>query len=554
MAVTEVPTAELAPRPSGRPWLLEWLTTTDHKKIGILYLINSFSFFFIAGVFALLMRSELARPGTQFLAPHAYNQVFTEHGTLMIFLFIFPTLAGFGNYFVPLQIGALDMAFPRVNALSFWLLPVGGLTVLSGFLAKGGSAAAGWTNFAPLSLQGKTGEDLWILGLLIVGMASVLGAINFIVTMLKMRAPGMSMMRMPIFCWATLATSLLVVLATPVLTAGLLMLFADRHFGTAFFNPANGGSPLNWQNVFWFFGHPEVYMLILGAWGIISEVIPVFSGKPLFGYQGVVLAFILVTALSFSVWAHHMFTTGAVELPFFSITTEMISIPTGVLFFIWLATLWKGKIRFEPPMLFALGFVAMFLIGGIDGVWMASPAMDFAIHDTYWVVAHIHYVLFGGTVFGIMAGMYYWFPKMFGRMLSRRLGKWHFWLQFIGFNLTFFPMHFLGLWGMPRRIADYPPDKGWNTLNGLATLGSYVIGIAMILFLVNVITTLRKPRVAVADPWAGNTLEWATTSPPPPHNFDRLPEIRSVRPVYDTRMATAGAAGSASGTSTEEPS
>jgi cytochrome c oxidase subunit 1 len=278
-------------------------------------------------------------------------------------------------------------------------------------------------------------------------------------------------------------------------------------------------------------------MLILGSWGIVSEVIPVFSGKPLYGYQGVVLAFILITALSFSVWAHHMFITGAVELPFFSITTEMISIPTGVLFFIWLATLWKGRIRFEPPMLFALGFVAMFLIGGIDGVWMASPAMDFDIHDTYWVVAHIHYVLFGGTVFGIMAAMYYWFPKIFGRMLSRRLGKVHFWLQFVGFNLTFFPMHFLGLWGMPRRVADYPADRGWSTLNGLATLGSFVIGIAMVVFLVNVITTLRKPRSAVPDPWEGNTLEWATTSPPPPHNFDRLPEIRSARPVYDARVA-----------------
>jgi cytochrome c oxidase subunit 1 len=539
MAVTGVRPAQLAPEPSRRVRLLAWLTTTDHKKIGILYFVNSFAFFAIAGILALLMRSELAQPGTQFLSLRAYNQVFTEHGTLMIFLFIFPTLAGFGNYFVPLQIGALDMAFPRVNALSFWLLPVGGLTILSGFLAKGGAAAAGWTNFAPLSLQLKTGEDLWIVGLLIVGMASILGAINFIVTILRMRAPGMSMMRMPIFCWSTLATSLLVVLAAPVLTAGLIMLFADRHFGTAFFNPATGGTPLNWQHVFWFFGHPEVYMLILAAWGIVTEIIPVFSGKPLFGYQGVVLAFVLITALSFSVWAHHMFITGAVELPFFSITTEMISIPTGVLFFIWLATMWKGRIRFEPPMLFALGFVAMFLIGGIDGVWMASPAMDFDIHDTYWVVAHIHYVLFGGTVFGIMAGMYYWFPKVTGRMLSRRLGKWHFWLQLVGFNLTFFPMHFLGLWGMPRRVADYPSNMGWTTLNGLATLGSYVIGIAMIVFLINVVTTLRKPRSAPPDPWGGYSLEWATTSPPPPHNFDRLPEVRSARPVYDARVAEA---------------
>ncbi len=546
MAITEVQPPALAPRPSPATRLLAWLTTTDHKKIGILYFWNSFAVFAIAGVFALLMRAELARPGTQFLSVHAYNQVFTLHGTLMIFLFIFPVLAGFGNYFVPLQIGALDMAFPRVNALSFWLLPVGGLTIVSGFVAKGGAAAGGWTSFAPLSEQLGTGEDLWIAGLLLVGAASILGAINFIVTILRMRAPGMSMMRMPIFCWSTLATSLLVVLATPVITAGLVMLFTDRNLGTSFFSAAKGGSPLYWQHVFWFFGHPEVYMLILAAWGIVSEILPVFSGKPLFGYRGVVLAFLLITALSFSVWAHHMFVTGAVELPFFSITTEMISIPTGVLFFNWLATLWKGKLRFEPPMLFALGFVAMFLIGGIDGVWMASPAMDFAIHDTYWVVAHFHYVLFGGTVFGIMAGVYYWFPKITGRMLSRRLGLWHFWLQLVGFNLTFFPMHMLGLQGMPRRVADYAPDRGWNTLNLLSSIGAFVIAAAMVVFAVNVILTLRKPRTAPADPWSGNTLEWATTSPPPPHNFDRLPVIGSARPVYDARLAETVAEGDGS--------
>ncbi|HEX9375290.1 MAG TPA: cytochrome c oxidase subunit I [Actinomycetota bacterium] len=545
MAVTEARPKPLAPEPR-RGRVLTWLTTTDHKKIGILYLVNSFAFFVIAGILALLMRSELARPGTQFLSARAYNQVFTEHGTLMIFLVIFPTLAGFGNYFVPLQIGALDMAFPRVNALSFWLLPVGGLTIVSGFVAKGGAAAGGWTSFAPLSEQLGTGEDLWIAGLLLVGAASILGAINFIVTILRMRAPGMSMMRMPIFCWSTLATSLLVVLATPVITAGLVMLFTDRNLGTSFFSAAKGGSPLYWQHVFWFFGHPEVYMLILAAWGIVSEILPVFSGKPLFGYRGVVLAFLLITALSFSVWAHHMFVTGAVELPFFSITTEMISIPTGVLFFNWLATLWKGKLRFEPPMLFALGFVAMFLIGGIDGVWMASPAMDFAIHDTYWVVAHFHYVLFGGTVFGIMAGVYYWFPKITGRMLSRRLGLWHFWLQLVGFNLTFFPMHMLGLQGMPRRVADYAPDRGWNTLNLLSSIGAFVIAAAMVVFAVNVILTLRKPRTAPADPWSGNTLEWATTSPPPPHNFDRLPVIGSARPVYDARLAGTVAEGDGS--------
>jgi cytochrome c oxidase subunit 1 len=537
MAVTEVRERAMAPEPNRGRRLLGWLTTTDHKRIGILYLLNSFAFFAIGGIFALLMRTELARPGTQILAPHVYNEFFTLHGTLMIFLFIFPILAGFGNYFVPLQIGALDMAFPRVNALSFWLLPVGGLTILSGFVTKGGAAAAGWTNYVPVSVQGRTGEDLWIVGLLIVGSSSILGAINFIVTILRLRAPGMSMMRLPIFVWSILSTSLLVILATPVLAAGLIMLFADRRLGTAFFDPARGGNVLLWQHLFWFFGHPEVYMLILAAWGIVSEILPVFSSKPLFGYQGVILSFLLITAMSFTVWAHHMFATGAVELPFFSITTELISIPTGVLFFNWLFTLRNGRLRFEPPMLFALGFVAMFLIGGIDGVWTASPAVDFALTDTYWVVAHIHYVLFGGTVFGIMAAMYYWFPKITGRMLSKRLGQWHFWLQLVGFNLTFFPMHILGLRGMPRRIADYAPGRGWSFLNLVSTAGSFLIGVAMLIFLINVIVTLRKPKTAPADPWGGNTLEWATSSPPPPHNFDSLPPIRSNRPVYDLRQA-----------------
>jgi len=541
MAVTEARPAALAPRPAGR--LISWLTTTDHKKIGILYLVNSFIFFVIGGIFALLMRTELARPGTQIFHPNAYNQLFTLHGTLMIFLVIFPMLAGFGNYFVPLQIGALDMAFPRINALSFWLLPVGGLTILSGFLAKGGAAAAGWTSYVPLSVQGKAGQDLWIVGLLIVGTSSILGGINFIVTILRLRAPGMTMMRLPIFVWSILAQSLLVVLATPVLTAGLAMLFADRRLGTSFFDPTHGGNVLLWQHTFWFFAHPEVYILILAAWGAVSEILPVFSGKPLFGYPGVVLSFLMITALSFTVWAHHMFATGAVELPFFSITTEMISIPTGVLFFNWLATLWKGKIRLEPPMLFALGFVAMFLIGGIDGVWMASPAVDFAITDTYWVVAHIHYVLFGGTVFGIMAAMYYWFPKITGRMLSKRLGQWHFWLQFVGFNLTFFPMHVLGLRGMPRRIADYAPGRGWSFLNLVATAGAFLIAVSIAIFFANVFVTLRKPRTASADPWGANTLEWATSSPPPPHNFDALPPIRSARPVFDARQAGLSAEG-----------
>jgi cytochrome c oxidase subunit 1 len=547
VAVGEVPTQVAVPEHE-RGGLRAWLTTTDHKKIGILYLISSFSFFLVGGIFALLIRFELARPGAQLLQPHLYNEIFTLHGTLMIFLFIFPVLNGFGNYFVPLQIGALDMAFPRINALSFWLLPVGGLTILSGFLAKGGAAAAGWTGYVPLSKQLGTGEDLWVLGLLIIGTSSILGAINFIVTILRLRAPGMSMMRLPIFVWSVLATALLTILAVPVFTAGLIMLFADRNLGTYFFDPAHGGDVLLWQNVFWFFGHPEVYMLILGAWGIVSEIIPVFSGKPLFGYRGVVLSFLMITALSFTVWAHHMFATGSVELPFFSATTEMISIPTGVLFFNWLATLHKGKIRFEVPMLFALGFIAMFLIGGIDGVWTASPAVDFALTDTYWVVSHIHYVLFGGTVFGVMAGIYYWFPKMTGRMLSRKLGLWHFWSQLVGFNLAFFPMHLLGLKGMPRRIADYPATAGWAFLNTVSTIGAFIIAVSLSIFFVNVLLTMRKPRNAPDDPWGANSLEWATSSPPPVHNFDHLPPIGSGRPVYDLRAA-ASATGSSSGVS-----
>ena len=544
MAVGEA-TEVLVPEHKRGGSLRDWLTTTDHKKIGILYLIMSFSFFAVGGIFALLIRFELARPGVQLLQPHLYNELFTLHGTLMVFLFIFPALNGFGNYFVPLQIGALDMAFPRINALSFWLLPVGGLTILSGFLAKGGAAAAGWTGYVPLSVQLGTGEDLWVVGLLIVGTSSILGAVNFIVTILRLRAPGMSMMRLPIFVWSVLATSLLTILAVPVFTAGLLMLFADRNLGTYFFDPSHGGDVILWQNVFWFFGHPEVYMLILAAWGIVSEILPVFSGKPLFGYRGVVLSFLMITALSFTVWAHHMFATGTVELPFFSATTEMISIPTGVLFFNWLATLHKGKIRFEVPMLFALGFIALFLIGGIDGVWTASPAVDFALTDTYWVVSHIHYVLFGGTVFGLMAGLYYWFPKMTGRMLSKKLGLWHFWLQFVGMNLAFFPMHLLGLKGMPRRIADYPATAGWQLLNTISTIGAFTIAVGLTIFFVNVLLTMRKPRNAPDDPWGANTLEWATSSPPPVHNFDRLPPIRSLRPVYDLREAEAGVAASA---------
>jgi cytochrome c oxidase subunit I len=529
-------TTTVAPRTAvyGRSRVYEWLTTTDHKKIGALYISTAFGFFILGGIMALFIRTQLAVPGLDFVDAATYNQLFTMHGTTMIFFFVMPMTVGIANYIVPLQIGAADMAFPRINALSFWMVPLAGLLLYSGY-AFGGAANAGWTGYAPLSAREGIGIDLWIAGLVLIGTSSILGAINFIATIFKMRAPGLTLMRMPLFVWNTLVTSVLLLFAIPVLTAGFMMLFIDRHYGGGFFDPALGGNPVLWQHVFWFFGHPEVYILILPAFGIVTEILPVFSRKPLFGYKAFVFATASIGALGFSVWAHHMFTTGAVYLPFFSFFTFLIAVPTGIKFFNWLATMWGGQLVFSTPLLFALGFISLFLIGGLDGAFLAVVPFDFLVQDTYWVVSHLHYVLVAGSVFGIFAGLYYWFPKMTGRMLSERLGKVHWLGLFVGTNLTFFPQHILGLMGMPRRIVHYADNPGWGALNLLSTIGAFMIAVSIAVFMWNVFVTLRKPQDAPDDPWDGNTLEWATTSPPPPYNFDSLPLVRSERPLFDLK-------------------
>jgi len=522
--------------------VMDYLTTTDHKKIGVMYLWFSFAMFLVGGLFALMVRSQLVIEDGAFMDRDRYNQMFTLHGSVMLFLFIIPIWNGWGNYIVPLQIGALDMAFPRVNALSFWMLPVGALSILSGFFVEGGPAANGWTEYQPLASSHQPaqspghGTDLWIIGVLIITIASSLGAINFLVTIFKMRAPGMTMFRMPIFTWNVAVTSILALLAAPVLMSALAMAFIDRNYGGSFFDPNVGGNAILWQNLFWFYSHPAVYIMILPAFGLVSEVLPVFSRKPLFGYKAFVFATMAIGALGFSVWAHHMFTTGAVLLPFFAFMTTLIAVPTGVKFFNWLATLWRGQISFPTPMVFALGFLSMFLIGGINGMFTAQPPIDYHLHDTYWVVAHIHYVLFGGSVFAVYAAFYFWFPKVTGRFLDEKLGYWHFALTFIGFNVTFFPMHILGLAGMPRRIAEYAQNPEWQAGNIIATVGAFLIAISTLPFIYNVLRSLRHGAPASNDPWEANSLEWWTTSPPPVYNFASLPPIRSERPVLDMRL------------------
>ncbi len=525
--------------------LVRWITSTDHKTIGYLYLITSFIYFCIGGVLALVIRAELFTPGLDVVGSNEqYNQLFTMHGTIMLLLFATPLFAGFANVAMPLQIGAPDVAFPRLNAFAYWLYFFGALIAVGGFFTPQGAAAFGWTAYAPLSSTTFTpglGGNLWVFGLALAGFGTILGAVNFITTIITMRAPGMTMFRMPIFTWNILVTSVLVLVAFPVLAVGLFGLGADRVFGSHLLDPANGGTIL-WQHLFWFFGHPEVYIIALPFFGVVSEIIPVFSRKPIFGYKTLIYATISIAALSVTVWAHHMYVTGQVLLPFFSLMSMLIAVPTGVKIFNWIATMWRGSVTFETPMLWTIGFLITFTFGGLTGVILASPPLDFHVSDTYFVVAHFHYVVFGTVVFAMFAGFYFWWPKWTGKMLNERLGKIHFWLLFIGFHTTFLIQHWLGVIGMPRRYASYLPSDGFTWMNQLSTVGAAILGVSMLPFFVNVyLTTRHAPRVAVDDPWGtARSLEWATSCPPPRHNFTSIPRIRSESPAFDLHHPEVG--------------
>ena len=525
-------------RPALGRTVVKWVTTTDHKVIGNLYFITSFAYFMVGGLLALLIRAELFSPGLQVVRDtEQYNQLFTMHGTIMLLLFATPLFAGFANALMPLQIGAPDVSFPRLNMLAYWLYFFGGLIASAGFFTPQGAAGFGWTAYGPLSgadYSTNLGADLWVFGLALGGFGTILGAVNFITTIICMRAPGMTMFRMPLFTWTILITSVLVIMAFPVLAAALLALGADRQLGSHIFDAENGGAIL-WQHLFWFFGHPEVYIIALPFFGIISEILPVFSRKPLFGYKGLVFATIAIAALSVTVWAHHMYATGQILLPFFAFMTMLIAVPTGVKFFNWIGTMWRGQLTFETPMLWAIGFLVTFLFGGLTGVILSSPPLDFLLSDSYFVVAHFHYVVFGTVVFSMFAGFYFWWPKLTGRMLDETLGKIHFWMLFIGFHTTFLIQHWLGVEGMPRRFADVLAGDGFNLENQVSTVGAFLLGASTLPFLYNVWKTWRTaPLVNVDDPWGyGASLEWATSCPPPRHNFVTMPRIRSERPAFD---------------------
>ncbi len=549
----EIVVDSVQPPQSG--WL-SWLTTTDHKRIGIMYMVAAWMFLVIGGVEALLIRLQLAVPDNTLLSPQTYNALFTMHGTTMIFLFLMPMIAGMANYLVPLMIGARDMAFPKLNALTFWLFIAGGIVFYGSLLFS--PAECGWTCYAPLSetaFSPSNGVDSWIFLIHLTGVASFIGALNMFVTITNMRAPGMSWGRVPLFVWTMLTQSMLLIISIPVIAGAVTLLLTDRHFGTHFYDPTNGGSPLLWQHLFWFFGHPEVYILILPGFGIISEIMPVFSRKPIFGYKAIVAATLGIAIIGTLVWAHHMFT---VPLPFFLLIffmlgTYLVAIPTGVKIFNWIFTMWSGAIEFPVAMLYALGFIATFLLGGITGIFLATFPVDWQLHDTYFVVAHFHYTIVGGAVFAMMAGIYYWFPKITGRMLDEKLGKISFVFTLVGFWVTFLIQHSAGLSGMPRRVYEYADVNNLGLYNMISTIGSFILALGVLLTIINIVKGIRSGAKAGPDPWKGNTLEWFTPSPPPVNNFDVVPRVRSVEPMQDIRRQverqsrTAEEAGAAAG-------
>jgi cytochrome c oxidase subunit I len=535
--VPELMADRIAPKETGPAWL-SWVTTTDHKRIGMMYLTTAFAFMMLGGVEALLMRTQLSEPGNTLLSPERYNMILTMHGSTMVFLVVMPVWAGFANYIVPLQIGARDMAFPKLNAFTYWLFLAGGIVFYSSVFFH--APEAGWTAYTPLSsgpyIPGN-GTDAWIYLIHLTGLSSILGSLNVMVTITNMRAPGMGWGRLPLFCWSLIAQAIMILLTLPVIAAGVTLLLTDRHFGTCFYDPTCGGSALLWQHVFWFFGHPEVYIMILPAFGLISEVLPVFARKPIFGYKAIAASSVAIAFLSMLVWAHHMF---AVPLPmlalvFFMLSSMAIAIPTGVKILNWVATLFRGSIVMDTPLWFAAGFLVLFTLGGITGVMLAIFPIDRQVTDTYFVVAHFHFVLVAGSVSAVMAALYYWFPKMTGRRLSEPIGKLSCLLQTTGFVVTFLIQHSLGLSGMPRRIYSYAADTGWGWENMVSTIGSYILGIGVVLTVINVLLSLRRGTRVGGDPWKGNTLEWFTPSPPPPHNFDVIPRVRSVEPMRDIR-------------------